>query len=144
MPDADPRRKLEADRNGRLHLIYVDAGELPAWPIATFRHFDARRSVDPREEGKDKKRAHHTASIAVHDSEQQHDSYKLRTHVEYTDATVSCGPILHALLLDLQVTVRLGAEVALVEVMHTHETVLTARCVAVALWRDGDPVLINM
>lgn len=45
---------------------------------------------------------------------------------------------LAASVLDLQVAVGLRAEVALIEMVHAHETVLSSGCVTVAIWRDSD------
>lgn len=57
----------------------------------------------------------------------------IRTH-----NTVYSSSTTRRLLLDLEVAVRLRAEVAVVEVVHAHEAVLAARRVAVALWRHRD------
>ena len=52
--------------------------------------------------------------------------------------------IVHTLLLNLEIAVRLCSEVALVEVMYAHEAVLPSRRIAVALWRNSDPVHVAL
>lgn len=50
----------------------------------------------------------------------------------------------YTLVLNFEIAVRLRAEVALVEVMYAHETVLSARCIAVALRRNRDSGVMDL
>lgn len=47
------------------------------------------------------------------------------------------------LILDLKISIRLHPEIALVKVMHAHETILSSRREAVAFWRDRDAVGVS-
>lgn len=43
------------------------------------------------------------------------------------------------LILQINIPIRLCSHVAVVEMMHTHETVFTSRCVTCSFWVDSNP-----